>query len=148
MAAAKNPIGEANEIAVPVEIIQACLEMKEQTIKRIDSNSFLMEMEEPADTINADVRQIDFEAGSCLFIIMFGECQLVNNWTCQLKGKHVSRREIDVVKCIADGLTNKEIGQRLCISEYTVENHLKSIFRKLDVRNRTSLLGQLVSPSV
>jgi len=51
----------------------------------------------------------------------------------------LSQRELDVVSLLAKGLTNKEIGERLFISEYTVENHLRSIYRKMDVNNRTSV---------
>ena len=50
----------------------------------------------------------------------------------------LSQREFDVVSLLAKGLTNKEIGEKLFISEYTVENHLRSIYRKMDVNNRTS----------
>lgn len=49
----------------------------------------------------------------------------------------LTSREIDVLKGIADGKTNKEIGKNLNISEKTVRNHLYSIFKKLDVSDRT-----------
>ncbi len=46
-------------------------------------------------------------------------------------------REIEVVKLIAEGLTNKEIAQKLFISEKTVKNHITNILRKLELRDRT-----------
>lgn len=49
----------------------------------------------------------------------------------------LTSREIDVLKGIANGKTNKEIGKSLNISEKTVRNHLYSIFKKLDVSDRT-----------
>lgn len=53
-------------------------------------------------------------------------------------------REIEVVSLLSEGLTNKQIGKELFISEYTVENHLRSIYRKMGVKNRTSLVHRLI----
>ncbi len=47
-------------------------------------------------------------------------------------------REIEVIKLLADGLSNKEISESLYISEKTVKNHVSNIFRKLGVNDRTS----------
>ncbi|QBS39533.1 response regulator transcription factor [Nocardia sp. CS682] len=49
----------------------------------------------------------------------------------------LSPREIDVLRAVADGLSNPEIGQRLTIAEATVKTHLLRIFAKLDVNDRT-----------
>lgn len=46
-------------------------------------------------------------------------------------------REIDVLRAVADGLSNPEIGRRLVIAEATVKTHLLRIFAKLDVNDRT-----------
>ncbi len=46
-------------------------------------------------------------------------------------------REIQVIKLIADGKTNKEIANVLAISEKTVKNHVRNIFQKLEVDDRT-----------
>ena len=45
-------------------------------------------------------------------------------------------REAEVLQLLADGLTNREIGGRLYISEKTVGTHIAHIFEKLDVHNR------------
>ncbi len=52
-------------------------------------------------------------------------------------------RESDVVQGVVDGRSNKEIANFLTISPRTVEHHLTSIFRKLDVSSRTALLAKL-----
>ena len=52
--------------------------------------------------------------------------------------KHrLTDREIEVLKLLAKGMLNKEIANELFISEKTVKNHISSIFRKLDVQDRT-----------
>jgi DNA-binding NarL/FixJ family response regulator len=52
----------------------------------------------------------------------------------------VTARERDVIALICEGLRNKEISDRLHISEATVSHHLTSIFRKLDIEDRVSLV--------
>ncbi len=49
----------------------------------------------------------------------------------------LSEREIDVLRCVGVGQANKEIARELGVSEETVKAHLKSIFTKLDVKDRT-----------
>jgi DNA-binding NarL/FixJ family response regulator len=50
---------------------------------------------------------------------------------------NLSEREIAVLRHVADGESNKRIGWRLSVSEETVKAHLKSIFAKLNVADRT-----------
>ena len=49
----------------------------------------------------------------------------------------LSDRERDVLELIASGATNREIAERLHISPWTVKEYTGSVYRKLDVRNRT-----------
>jgi DNA-binding NarL/FixJ family response regulator len=49
----------------------------------------------------------------------------------------LSTREAEVLEAIAQGLTNKAVGEALSISEQTVKNHVTSILRKLAVNDRT-----------
>lgn len=52
----------------------------------------------------------------------------------------LTRRELDIVKLIADGATNKEVGVELDISERTVKGHLSNIFLKLGIPDRMKLM--------
>lgn len=52
----------------------------------------------------------------------------------------LSEREIEVIGFVAEGLTSKEIAQRLFISEHTVKTHRKNIFRKLQVKDTDELI--------
>lgn len=49
----------------------------------------------------------------------------------------LSRREMDVLQLLIKGRSNKEISSRLFVSEDTVKAHLKTLFSKLNVRDRT-----------
>lgn len=53
------------------------------------------------------------------------------------KFNKLSDRELDVLRFVAMGLLNKEIGLKLNISERTVKNHLSNIFKKIDCTDRT-----------
>jgi DNA-binding NarL/FixJ family response regulator len=49
----------------------------------------------------------------------------------------LTRRELDVLGALGDGLSNKAVARRLGISQHTVKFHLESLFRKLGVTSRT-----------
>ena len=53
----------------------------------------------------------------------------------------LSRRELDILRQMAVGQSNKEIGRSLYISEHTVKNHVKAILRKLDAVGRTEAIA-------
>ena len=56
----------------------------------------------------------------------------------------LSRREVEVSLCCAQGLTNAEIGSRLDVSEQTVKFHLRNIFAKIGVKRRAELVSRLL----
>lgn len=53
----------------------------------------------------------------------------------------LTAREIEVTRMVADGLRNKEIANRLAITEATVKFHLHSIYEKLNIDGRYALIG-------
>lgn len=59
----------------------------------------------------------------------------------RVSGETLSQREIEVLKLMAQGKSNKQIGSALFISEGTVKSHLKRIFRKLGVISRTEAIA-------
>jgi len=54
----------------------------------------------------------------------------------------LSTREADVLACLADGDDTRAVAARLFLSEYTVQDHLKSVFDKAGVRSRRTLLAR------
>lgn len=55
----------------------------------------------------------------------------------EIRTDALSKREIQVLELIAEGNFNKEIAEKLFISEKTVKNHVSSIFKKINVSDRT-----------
>ncbi len=52
----------------------------------------------------------------------------------------LSLREIEVLDCVAQGFSNREIAEALFVNEQTIKNHMTSIFRKLEVEDRVQAL--------
>jgi len=50
--------------------------------------------------------------------------------------KHLTDRELEVLRLVIHGYTNNQIGEKLMITHHTVKAHIASILRKLGVKNR------------
>jgi len=63
------------------------------------------------------------------------------------KGKisHITSREQEIIDCICQGLSNKEIAKTLSLSEHTVKAHLSTIFKKFNVTSRSKLVSVAMS---
>ena len=59
----------------------------------------------------------------------------------ELEHAKLSARETDVLELVAGGLTNMQVADRLGIGVHGVKFHLASIYRKLEVGNRTQAAG-------
>ncbi|AVI50397.1 helix-turn-helix transcriptional regulator [Pukyongia salina] len=57
----------------------------------------------------------------------------------------ISSREYEILQEIAKGLSNKEIAEKLFVSESTVKTHVSNLFTKLDVKRRTQAIQQAKS---
>ncbi|WP_180155424.1 response regulator transcription factor [Acinetobacter sp. YH12045] len=53
----------------------------------------------------------------------------------------MSQRQIEILNCVANGMTSREIGDELNISKYTVGVHIKNIYQKLEVNSRTKAIN-------
>lgn len=60
----------------------------------------------------------------------------------------LSKRELQVVRCLAEGLSNRQIAERLELSQHTVKNHLFRVFDKLGVSSRIELLFMTLTQPV
>ena len=57
----------------------------------------------------------------------------------------LSKRELDVVRCVSEGLTHRDVASRLGLSEHTVKNYIFRTFDKLGVSNRAELILYAIS---
>ena len=64
-------------------------------------------------------------------------------WNESENSYNLSPREKEVLKLASEGLNNSEIAERLFISRYTAQTHMKNIFHKLDIHNRQKLLAKV-----
>ena len=62
--------------------------------------------------------------------------------------KGLSRRETEVLGLLVDGLTNRQIAERLVVSEHTVHRHVTHILRKLEVPSRAAAAAQAVRTGI
>ena len=60
------------------------------------------------------------------------------------QGPSVTRRELEILQLVAEGLSNKEIGKRLSITEGTVKNHVHNALDKLGMENRIQAAAYIV----
>jgi DNA-binding NarL/FixJ family response regulator len=82
------------------------------------------------------------EIGACLAQVAAGQAVLPSGWKGMLAAERadpldaLSARQMEVLRLLADGCSYDEIARRLFISQNTVKFHVRSIFRRLGVRNR------------
>jgi DNA-binding NarL/FixJ family response regulator len=62
----------------------------------------------------------------------------------QPPGPPVTRRELEILQLVAEGLSNKEIGKKLSITEGTVKNHVHNALEKLNMENRIQATAYIV----
>jgi DNA-binding NarL/FixJ family response regulator len=60
----------------------------------------------------------------------------------------LSRREIEVLRHVAQGLSNLEVGERLFISEHTVHRHVANILTKLEVSSRAAAVARALREKI
>ncbi|GGJ61175.1 DNA-binding CsgD family transcriptional regulator [Anoxybacillus voinovskiensis] len=61
----------------------------------------------------------------------------------QMLLKHLTKRELEVLKLLVQGYSNREIAENLFISIHTVKNHITNIFQKLGVSDRSQLIAMI-----
>lgn len=123
--------------------------------------------ETPAIVLAASASQDDitaaFEAGAKAFILktveldhlgetlrgaLDSDVDVVGHLTASGPPRILTDRELDVLRLVARGFPNREIAAHLNRSERTVKFHLTSIYRKLDVKNRTGAVAAAIDAGV
>lgn len=104
---------------------------------------------EVIDAIRAVYQGESFFCGKVLGVINESD-KKINNLPCT--PVLLSERELEIIALVAEGLTNKEIAQKIFLSAHTVTTHRKNIMSKLGITNTASLVlyavkQQLISPN-
>lgn len=131
---------------LPSELREKCNELlidKESHAEKIKQVSVHCANNDFSEPLSANIRHVRSPEGSQIFIVMMGDEKKKHKEV--LRSSGLTQREVEVVFLICDGLRNKDIGEKLFISEHTVENHLRSIYEKMSVTNRTSLINKVAT---
>ncbi|MGL5415706.1 MAG: response regulator [Clostridium sp.] len=106
------------------------------------AKGYLLKDAEPEEIING-IKQVN--KGNMLIHpeIAVKIANLLSENKSEIDLKELTKREEEVAKLIGEGLNNKEIGEKLYLSEGTVKNYVTKILDKLDVKNRTELAIKL-----
>jgi DNA-binding NarL/FixJ family response regulator len=68
----------------------------------------------------------------------------------EFTGQSLTRRQVEIMELVAKGLTYKQIGEQLFLSERTVRTHIFHVMQAVDAQNRVEALyklGWIVSPA-
>ncbi len=82
------------------------------------------------------------------FMVTFSDLSYEKKLETTLQARfQLSRRELDVIHYLTRGLSDDEIGEKLCISRQTVHTHIKHIYKKLGVKSRIELYRRVIQES-
>ncbi len=105
-----------------------------QSALELNAEGFALKTEPPMQTVEA-IRQV--AKGRLVFPRAAQRLLMVQRPPAPEPSSLLSPRELEVLKLVATGLTNPEIAHQLSVSENTVRFHMRNIFEKLGVNNRT-----------
>lgn len=103
----------------------------------IGINGYMLKDSESAELIKAIVSVYQGENFIQASLIPILNSKLIDRNSDKAKINELTKREMEVLKLVAEGLFNKEIASKLDISERTVKNHVSNIFKKIEVADRT-----------
>jgi DNA-binding CsgD family transcriptional regulator len=129
---------------LPAEIYENCLKLKESVDRDEPDRRLAFTFCTNIGQIEGYVQAYNQAANKIRYLVCFGISEACNINPKNFSVFNLSRREIDIVRLVAEGMTNNEIAEKLFISFRTVENHLRSIYKKMEIHNRTSLVSRLI----
>lgn len=111
----------------------------EYLLKAVDIgvNGYLLKDSESSElkkAINMVVSGEDYIQPSMIPVLNAKKLDINND---NVKIEKLTKREMQVLKLLAYGMYNKEVAEKLDISERTVKNHVSNIFKKIEVTDRT-----------
>lgn len=135
----------ANEAACLVPIIVVTASKAPEDIRRakeLGALSFISKASSSAQILDTISRVLNGE------LVFPSENPALNNMTGELQSvdwadKHnLTKRQLEVIRLIKQGLSNQEIADHLFVSLATVKSHLSTIFKTLDAKSRTEVISK------
>lgn len=111
----------------------------EYLLKAVDIgvNGYLLKDSESAELKKAILAVVNGENYIQPSLIPVLNSKMIDRDKDVMKIESLTRRELEVLKNLSVGMYNKEIAEKLDISERTVKNHISNIFKKIEVTDRT-----------
>ena len=131
-------------ISLPKEILRSCQELKESAKNENPFTQLSLVVPGIEQEITVSVRLINYSGEITFFVVFLEPKEKILCLSRRMKELGLTDRELELTCLVSQGLKNIEISDKLCISIYTVETHLRNIYQKIGVRNRTELLHQVL----
>ena len=134
---------------LPTELYRQCEELKKIVVEENPSDlyerQFVINIREGSQQPPILVRLVKPWNKPIAFLVCIEPVIQEISLKQRLDKLDLTKRERELVDLLCLGLENLEIADKLCISNRTVENHLRSIYAKVGVRNRTSLVHRVMT---
>lgn len=75
--------------------------------------------------------------------VLFSSSHVVRQMKTYLQEKGLSKREAEVVILVVQGLTNKQVADKLCVAEKTVKFHLTNVYKRMKISRRSQIIWTL-----
>jgi DNA-binding CsgD family transcriptional regulator len=138
---------ESDDVLIPSEIARDCLNIQKSVSNKKTTTVLPQQRIISSDNgrrFSINYSMIQRSNGQQFLINLRDTSEINRSSELNLKKQYnLTNREIDIIHYLDNGLTNKEIADKLFISQFTVETHLKNIYEKTEVRNRIELANRI-----
>jgi DNA-binding CsgD family transcriptional regulator len=138
----------ANRYNLPDRIWPACESLQTLLLSNASATPRHIErMQIPdGDVVSADIMLVKCSVGGPRFLVRLQREHSAATTGRRLENIGLSRRQLAVARLLLDGLSNPQIAAALHISVRTVENHLRDVYVKASVHNRTAFVKAAMTP--
>ncbi|MHB1482332.1 MAG: response regulator [Bellilinea sp.] len=134
------------KVRLPLHILMLTISQHEEDLMsaiRMGADGYLLKNTEPEDLRRSILRVAEGEGALSPEVTGTVMRALARQSEVSDQQK-LSDRELEVLACLADGLTTSQIASRLFISENTVKTHVRHILEKLEASNRTDAVSKAI----
>lgn len=138
----------ANRYNLPDRIWPVCQSLQARLLSNsLEPLQHVERMQIPdGDVVSTDITLVKCSVGGPRFLVRLGREHSAEMTGRRLESLGLSRRRLAVARLLVDGMSNPQIAAALHISVRTVENHLREVFAKASVHNRTAFVKAAMTP--